>query len=74
MKKNYDLKKMEWKPNPYVKFLKKPITIRLDQDVIEYFQLLSEEKEIPYQTLINMFLRACKDHEIEPKVKWDKAS
>jgi uncharacterized protein (DUF4415 family) len=37
MKKNYDLKKLKWKSNPYLKLLKKPVTIRFDQDVIDYF-------------------------------------
>lgn len=74
MKKSYDLKNLEWKSNPYVKKLKKSITIRIDQDVLEYFQKLSEKAEMPYQTLLNMFLRSCKEGEFKPKIKWSKAS
>ena len=48
MKKNYDLSKLKWKPNPYVKFLKKPVTIRLDDDVIQYFKNLSEREGVHY--------------------------
>ena len=74
MRKNYDLKKMEWKSNPYTKLLKKPVTIRFDQDVIEYFRAMAEAEGIPYQTLINLFLRYCKDEQLKPKTKWTKTS
>jgi uncharacterized protein (DUF4415 family) len=72
MKKNYDLKKLNWKPNPYIKLLKKPVTIRFDQDVIEYFRALSEKEGIPYQTLMNLFLRFCKEEGLHPKTNWKK--
>ena len=74
MKKNYALKKLEWKLNPYAKLLKKPVTIRFDQDVIDYFKAMAEAEGIPYQTLINLFLRFCKDEELKPKTKWAKNS
>ena len=74
MRKNYDLKELKWKPNPYAKLLKKPITIRFDQDVIDYFKALAEDEGIPYQTLINLFLRYCKDEQLKPKTKWAKNS
>lgn len=74
MRKNYDLKKLAWKPNPYAKLLKKPITIRFDKDVIEYFKALAENEGVPYQTLINLFLRYCKDERLKPKTKWTKDS
>ncbi len=74
MRKNYDLKKMDWKSNPYVKLLKKPVTIRFDQDVIDYFRVLAENEGIPYQTMINLFLRYCKDEQLKPKTKWAKKS
>jgi uncharacterized protein (DUF4415 family) len=72
MRKNYDLKKMKWKPNPYAKLLKKPVTIRLDEDVIEYFRALSEEEGVPYQTLMNLFLRYCKETGLQPATTWKK--
>ncbi len=74
MKKSYNLSNLEWKPNPYFKKLKKSITIRIDQDVLEYFQKLSKKNEMPYQTLLNLFLRSCKEGEFKPKIKWSKAS
>ena len=52
MKKQYDLKKIKWKSNPYIKFLKKPVTIRVDEDVLEYFKRIAQSEQIPYQTLI----------------------
>lgn len=44
---------------PYVKLLKKQVTINLDQSVIDYFKDESERVGIPYQTLINLYLRDC---------------
>lgn len=57
-------------PNLYVKKLKKQITIRLDQDVIEYFKQLSEQNGIPYQNLINLYLKDCASSHKELKMNW----
>ena len=57
MRKEYDFSKA--KRNPYAKRLKRQITIRLDEPTIEYFKRLAEETGIPYQTLINLYLRDC---------------
>ena len=57
MRKEYDFSKA--RRNPYAKRLKKQVTIRLDQATIQYFKSLSAEIEIPYQTLINLYLRDC---------------
>ena len=57
MRKEYDFSKAT--KNPYVTKVKKQITIRLDEDAIEYFKLISEEIGIPYQSLINLYLRDC---------------
>lgn len=74
MRKEYDLKKMKLKPNPYVGSLKKSVTIRLDLDVIDYFKHLSHELNTPYQTLVNDYLRNCKDQKLVPKTVWKKAA
>jgi predicted DNA binding CopG/RHH family protein len=57
MKKEYDFSKAE--RNPYAKFMKRQVTIRLDKVTIEYFKVLADEMGIPYQTLINLYLRDC---------------
>ena len=57
MRKEYDFAKA--RRNPYAKRLKKPITIRLDEETIGYFKQLAEEMELPYQSLINLYLRDC---------------
>jgi uncharacterized protein (DUF4415 family) len=57
MRKSYDFSKA--KRNPYARRLKKQVTIRLDVDTIGYFRVLAEESGIPYQTLINLYLREC---------------
>ena len=46
-------------PNPYAQKLKKQITIRLDEDTVRYFKKMADEKGIPYQSLINLYLRDC---------------
>ena len=74
MRKEYDLKKMKLKPNPYSNKLKKSVTIRLDNDVIEYIKKLGEKTNIPYQTLVNDFLRNCKEENLAPKTIWKKSS
>jgi len=51
---------------------KKHVTIYLDNVVIDYFKSLSAETDIPYQTLINMYLRHCADDKIKPDTKWKK--
>ena len=59
MREHYDFSKMKGKKNPYIKYLKQPITMRLDRDSVDYFKSLAAEPGIPYQTLINLYLRDC---------------
>ena len=68
MRKNYDFSKS--KPNPYAQKLKKQITIRLDEDTVEYFKAMAEEKGIPYQSLINLYLRDCAQEHKDLKLQW----
>lgn len=73
MRKEYNLKKMKLRANPYVSKLKQSVTIRLDKDVIEYFIALSKQTNRPYQTLVNDFLRSCTEQRLTPKTIWKKA-
>ena len=59
MKKEYDLGKFKSRKNPFAKQLKKQVTLRMGVDVIEYFKEMSHETGIPYQNLINLYLREC---------------
>jgi uncharacterized protein (DUF4415 family) len=68
MRKHYDFSKSV--PNPYVQKLKKQITIRLDEDTIEYFKGMAEKKDIPYQSLINLYLRDCAQAHRDLKLQW----
>ena len=70
MKKEYDLKKMKSRKNPYAKLLKKQITIRLDDDTIEYFKELARETGFSYQMLINLYLKDCAVNHKKPKIEW----
>jgi uncharacterized protein (DUF4415 family) len=71
MRKRYDFSKA--KRNPYAKQLKKQITIRLDEDTLAYFKELAAEAEIPYQTLINFYLRDCARSRKRPSMRWRAA-
>jgi uncharacterized protein (DUF4415 family) len=68
MRKEYDFSKA--RPNPYAKRLKRPVTIRLDEQTIDYFKALAVETDIPYQTLINLYLRDCAAHRRRLALQW----
>jgi predicted DNA binding CopG/RHH family protein len=57
MRKQYDFSTS--RKNPYAGQLKKPVTIRLDQDSITYFKSMADKTGIPYQSLINLYLKEC---------------
>jgi predicted DNA binding CopG/RHH family protein len=68
MRKSYDFSK--GRPNPYAKLLKRPVTIRLDTATIDYFKQLARAEDIPYQTLINLYLRDCAAHQRRLDLTW----
>lgn len=68
MRKEYDFS--EAKKNPYVKKLKKQITINIDMVTVEYFKALAGETNIPYQTLINLYLSDCAAQKKRPSLSW----
>ena len=70
MRKEYDFEKMKGRKNPYGKKLKKQVTIRMGVDIIEYFKKLAEETGIPYQNLINLYLRDCVRSHRKLSIKW----
>jgi uncharacterized protein (DUF4415 family) len=71
MRKHYDFSKA--KRNPYARRLKQQLTIRLDQDTIQYFKNLSGETGIPYQSLINLYLRECASSRKKLSLSWRPA-
>jgi uncharacterized protein (DUF4415 family) len=70
MRKEYDFDKMKGCRNPYAKHLKKQVTIRIGVDVIDYFKNLAEETGVPYQNLINLYLRDCVQSNRKLSFKW----
>lgn len=68
MRAQYDLKKLKFRRNPYAKVLKKPVTIRLGADIIDYFKSMGDRMGVPYQSLINLYLKDCV--ESHRKLKW----
>jgi uncharacterized protein (DUF4415 family) len=70
MEDEYDLSKMKSRPNPYARRLKKQVTIRMSPDVVEYFKKMAEETNIPYQSLINLYLRDCSASKRKLDMRW----
>jgi uncharacterized protein (DUF4415 family) len=68
MRREYDFSKAV--KNPYAKKLKKQITIRIDEDCISYFKVLSQKTGITYQNLINLYLKDCVASHRELSFKW----
>jgi len=71
MRAHYDFSKMKSRRNPYAKLLKQSVTIRLDRGTVDYFKALAEETELPYQSLINLYLRDCAVHERKLSLRWE---
>ena len=70
MKAEYDLSKMKARKNPYASKLKKPVTMRLSEDVVLYFKNMAIEAGVPYQSLINLYLRDCVAQHRRVKIAW----
>lgn len=70
MKKEYNLAKMKKRKNPYASRLKKQVTIRMGTDIVAYFKAMAAETGIPYQNLINLYLRDCAENRRKLNLKW----
>jgi predicted DNA binding CopG/RHH family protein len=68
MRNEYNFSKS--KPNPYARKLKQPVTIRLDESTVRYFKQLAKELDMPYQSLINLYLRDCAASRRSLSLKW----
>lgn len=74
MKAEYDLSKMKSRKNPFASKLKKSVTMRLSEDVIGYFKQMADEAGVPYQSLINLYLRDCVAQHRKIDISWEKSS
>lgn len=70
MKSEYDFSKMKARRNPYASKLKKPVTMRLSEDVVTYFKDMAAEAGVPYQSLINLYLRDCVARHRKVRIAW----
>jgi predicted DNA binding CopG/RHH family protein len=70
MKKEYDFSKLKSRKNPYTKYLKKQITIRINNQAIDYFKKMSDDVGIPYQNLIDSYLSDCASNHRKLITKW----
>ena len=68
MRNEYDFSKS--RKNPYIKRLKRQITIRLDSTAVDYFKQIGADLGIPYQNLINLYLRDCAERKQRPQIHW----
>lgn len=71
MRKHYDFSKGV--RNPYAAKLKRSVTIRLDSETVDYFKALAERQGMPYQSLINLYLRDCAERQLELAMAWRKS-
>jgi predicted DNA binding CopG/RHH family protein len=70
MKAGYDLSTMKSRRNPYASKLKKSVTMRLSEDVVAYFKRTAADAGVPYQSLINLYLRDCVTHHRQVQIVW----
>lgn len=70
MRDEYDFSKGV--KNPYARPQKTTVTIRLDKETVEYFKGISEEVNLPYQTLINAYLADCAAKQRKPVLTWSE--
>ena len=70
MKAEYDLSTLKSRKNPYASKLKKPVTMRLSGDVVEYFKGMAEDAGVPYQSLINLYFRDCLAKNRKVQINW----
>ena len=74
MKPEYDLSKMKARKKPYASKLKKSVTMRLSEDVIGYFKTMANDAGVPYQSLINLYLRDCVTQHRKVQIAWQVKS
>ena len=74
MKAEYDLVKLKSRKNPYASKLKKPVTMRLSEDVVQHFKGMAEEAGMPYQSLINLYLRDCLASSRKVQINWPQTA
>ena len=72
MKAEYDLSKFQARKNPYASKLKRSVTMRLSEDVVVYFMRMADHVGVPYQSLINLYLRDCLAKNRKVKINWSK--
>lgn len=70
MKTEYDFSTMKARKNPYASKLKKQVTMRLSEEVVLYFKNMALETGVPYQSLINLYLRDCVAQHRKLKIAW----
>jgi predicted DNA binding CopG/RHH family protein len=74
MKAEYDFSKLQSRRNPYASKLKRSVTMRLSEDVVAYFKAMAKEAGVPYQSLINLYLRDCLAKNRRIQIRWPSAS
>ena len=70
MRDEYNIRELNPRKNPYASRWKKQITINIDGSTIDYFKSMAAADGIPYQTLINLYLRDCADNRRKIQMSW----
>jgi uncharacterized protein (DUF4415 family) len=71
MREEYDFARAQ--KNPYARKLKRQVTLRMDEDTVSYFKKMAQEIDVPYQTLINLYLRDCAASHKKLSLQWKRA-
>ncbi len=70
MLEEYEVEKLNPRPNPYAKELKQQVTIKIAPSVVAYFKEQALQVGLPYQTLINLYLADCAKNKRELQLTW----
>ena len=70
MRDEYNIRELNPRKNPYASRLKKQITSNIDGSTVDYFKSMAAADGIPYQTLINLYLRDCADNRRKIQMSW----
>src|SRR3546814_19645385 len=74
MKAESDLSTMQSHSTPYAAKLMMPVSRRLSEDVVDYFKDLAKDADVPYQSLINLYLRYCVMKHRKVQITWPSST
>jgi len=68
MRDEYNIEELNPRKNPYTSKVR--VTIEVDRSTLDYFKTMAAVDGIPYQTLINLYLKYCADNRRKIQMSW----